>query len=68
MRLYQWLALATSFGGAAVMACASGVVADAVARSAPLDSWAWRRWRDWWPSLAYGVDLPASNRRFSRFA
>ena len=64
MRLYQWLALAASAAGAVMMACASraappmtriGAADVAVALAAAIIA-----------DIAYGVDLPASNRRFSR--
>jgi protein-S-isoprenylcysteine O-methyltransferase Ste14 len=66
MRLYQWLALATSFAGAAVMACSSrpappaagaGMIEILVALAAGVIA-----------QVAYGVDVPASNKRFSRLA
>jgi hypothetical protein len=66
MRLYQWLALATSFAGAAMMACVSppappiigvGAIEIGVALAAGVIA-----------HVAYGVDVPSSNRRFSRLA
>jgi prolipoprotein diacylglyceryltransferase/protein-S-isoprenylcysteine O-methyltransferase Ste14 len=66
MRLYQWLALATSFAGAVIMACASGAAPSIAAP--PVGFVVVAGMAGFVASLAYGVDLPASNRRFSRLA
>ena len=66
MRLYQWLALATSFAGAVTMVCAS-IAAPSIAMP-PAGYVGVAAMAGFIASLAYGVDLPASNRRFSRLA
>jgi len=64
LRLYQWLAIAFVVGGSAVMAAGG--------RSAPTpEALGPSAWRALFLVLlvsyvAYGVDLPGSNRRFSR--
>ncbi len=64
LRLYQWLSVTFVVGGAVITTLGSTAAPPREPFSATVLPWALLIGAAYW--VAYGVDLPASNRRFSR--